>query len=902
MDFLHKKTLYVYLLILCFNPMQLFSGTTGKIVGTAKDAGTGEPLPGVNVIIDGTSMGAATDIDGTYYIIGIPPGEYTLIAMYISYRETRVTDVEVNVDKTTTINFELEPETLELSESIEVVAQRPLVKKDLTSTEAVIDKEMIEALPVQELSEVVNLQAGVIEGHFRGGRTNEVLYLVNGISVNDVYSNEYAIEIENNSIQELNVISGTFNAEYGRAMSGVVNVVTRDGGQEFEGNISGNVGDYVSSNDDVFWHVDDFNPVMNLQGTLSGPIFSDKLTFFLSGRYYYDSGWLYGSKAFLTSDSTGNLGWTDDDPEQRFFMSHGKWYNYTSELANELIENSESVPMNNSLRYTGNLKLTYRLSPVDKINLEGVYQNREYNRYAGDLDHRFRLNPDGNYNYFHWSGTTNLSWNHIFSSSSFMDAFYSYFYTSYEQYVYDNLYDSRYEEKSRLQDTGANAFVSGGQDMWQFRRSTTTHMLKSDFTSQVSFNHLIKTGFEYRQHRLWMHEYEVIPELPGRIAPTTSFQNNQYLKYPFEFSAYLQDKMEFEDLVINAGIRYDYFEPDGEIPLDFSDPANSKTRSAEATHQFSPRLGLAYPISATGAFHVSYGHFFQVPNFLYLYTNPQFNIDPLQSSTAPPPESLKNTVGNAELKPQQTTIYEIGLQQQLSSVYAITLTVYFKDIRNLLGTEVLYTINSIRYGRYINRDYGYVRGVTFTFERRFVDGIAANIDYTFQISKGNASDPNNAFLDAESNRETEKVQVPLSWDRTHQLNASINFGQPQDYIFSIVTRFGTGFPYTTQTRVITPYVENGGRKPSQFIIDLYFNKNFNLGKFDTALFLRVFNLLDRRNEVDVYAGTGRATYSLIPIYTAEENPRGLNSLDQYLARPHFYGQPRLVQIGLEFNF
>jgi outer membrane receptor protein involved in Fe transport len=902
MDFLLKKPFFIFLIVLLFIPLQLIAGTTGKIVGTVKDASTGEALAGVNVIIDGTSMGAATDLDGTYYIIGVPPGKYTVLAMYISYRETRVAEVNVNIDKTTVIDFDLQPETLELSESIQVIAERPLIKKDLTSTESTVGREQIEALPVQDLNEVINLQAGVIEGHFRGGRTNEVLYLVNGISVNDVYSNTYAIEVENNSIQELNVISGTFNAEYGRAMSGVVNVVTRDGGQEFEGNISGNIGDYVSFNDDVFWHVDDFNPVINLQGTLSGPIFSDKLTFFLSGRYFSDNGYLYGSKAFLTSDSTGNLGWTNDDPEKRYFMSHGEWFQYTSELADDLIHNSDAVAMNKSLRYTTNLKLTYRLSTLDKINIEGVYQNRDWRQYSGDQDHRFRLNPDGNYQHNQWSGTTNLSWNHVFGSSSFFDAYYSYFYTSFEQYVYEDIYDPRYVVKTRLQDTGSNAFVSGGQDMWQFRRSTTTHMLKADFTSQVSFNHLIKTGMEYRRHRLWMHEFEVVPELPGRMTPTTSFQNNEYLKYPYELSLYFQDKMEFEDLVINAGLRYDYFEPDGDVPLDFSDPANSETRKAEPSHKFSPRLGLAYPISATGALHVSYGHFFQVPSFLYLYTNPQFNIDPLQSSVAPPPESLINTVGNAELKPQQTTIYEIGLQQQLSPIYAISLTVYFKDIRNLLGTEVLKTINSIQYGRYINRDYGYVRGITFTFERRLVDGIAANIDYTFQISRGNASDPNNAFLDAKSNRETEKVHVPLNWDRRHQLNASINYGQPKNYVVSLVTRYGTGFPFTPETRVIQPYVENGGRKPNQFIVDLYFNKNFNLGSFDTAFFIRIFNLLDRLNEINVYSGTGRATYSLIPIYTAEENPRGLNTLDQYLTRPYFYSQPRLVQIGLEFNF
>ena len=186
MDFLLKKTHLIILLLIIIIPFCLEAGTTGKIVGTVTDKSTGEALAGVNVIIDGTSMGAATDLDGTYYIIGIPPGEYIIIAMYVSYRETRISNVEVNIDKTTTINFELETETLELSEAIQVVAERPLIKKDLTSTESTVDRELIEVLPVENLSEVVNLQAGVIEGHFRGGRSNEVLYLVNGISVNDV--------------------------------------------------------------------------------------------------------------------------------------------------------------------------------------------------------------------------------------------------------------------------------------------------------------------------------------------------------------------------------------------------------------------------------------------------------------------------------------------------------------------------------------------------------------------------------------------------------------------------------------------------------------------------------------------------------------------------------------------
>jgi outer membrane receptor protein involved in Fe transport len=284
----------------------------------------------------------------------------------------------------------------------------------------------------------------------------------------------------------------------------------------------------------------------------------------------------------------------------------------------------------------------------------------------------------------------------VFGPSTFFDIHYSYFYTNFRQYVYEDPFDVRYVEKVRLQDTGANAFVSGGQQMWHFDRSTKTHLLKADLTSQISFEHQVKLGLEGRQHRLWMHEFEVIPEIEERIAPLTSFQNNQYLHYPIELSAYIQDKMEYEDLIINVGLRYDYFDPDGKIPLDFLRPSRSEKRKANTSHQLSPRLGLAYPISERGVIHASYGHFFQIPKFYYLYTNPEFDIDPLQSSVAPPPQSERNTVGNAELIPQRTTIYELGLQQQLSDRYGLSLTVYFKDIRNLLGTEVLRTIEGIR--------------------------------------------------------------------------------------------------------------------------------------------------------------------------------------------------------------
>ncbi|WP_456408181.1 TonB-dependent receptor [Caldithrix abyssi] len=874
------------------------AGTTGKIVGRVTDAATGEGLPGVNVFLENTTFGAATDMDGNFMIIGVPPGTYTLVASYVSYREVRVTGVQVNIDKTRRVDVKLEPATLELEEAIVVEADRPLFRKDLTSTESSIGRETIEALPVEDLSEVINLQAGVVNGHFRGGRVGEVMYMINGIPMNDVYSGTYALEVENNSIQELNVISGTFNAEYGQAMSGVVNVVTKEGGTKPELNVSVYSGGYLTAHDDIFWQKD-FNPIYDVQFTAGGPFpfTGNKLRYFMSGRWNKDPGYIYGRKVFLPTDHTSDF-LLKDVPEERQFMSHGKIYQFSEELARKLIDEAQAVSMNPMERYSGNLKLTYQLTNVDKINVETMYQRRAWRQY----DHRFRLNPDGDYRYKQWTINASLTWKHVFSNRTFMDVYFSYFYTNFKQHVYEDPYDPRYVVKERLQDTGANAFVSGGQQMWHFDRSTLTHLFKSDLTSQINYHHQIKMGVEAKRHRLWLHEFEILPDQENRIAPLTSFQNNKYVHYPVEFSGYIQDKMEYEDLIVNAGVRFDYFDPDGEVPTDFLEPGKAPRKKANSSMQFSPRLGLAYPISANGAIHVSYGHFFQTPNYFYLYTNPEFDIDPLQSSVAPPPQSLKNTIGNANLKPQKTTIYEIGLQQQIGQLYGISMTVYFKDIRNLLGTQVFQTLEGIRYGRYINRDYGFVRGFTLDMEKRYSSGFALNIDYTFQVAKGNASDPNNAFLDAQANKETVKQLVPLNWDRRHQINAALQLGTPSTLMASVIARYGTGMPYTQASRVVQPLVENGGRKPDEFNVDVYLNKQFSFGKYKYSVFVKVYNLLDRLNELQVFQDTGRATYSTEPLYAGGIRPRGLNTLEDYYIHPEFYSAPRRVQLGVQVGF
>ncbi len=899
MDHVFKKIHNLAFILIFMMYGWLMGGTTGKLVGIVIDKSTGEPLPGVNILIENTFLGGATDVDGTFLILGIPPGIYSIRATMIGFSDIVLNQVVINVDKTTHLDFQMSETTLELGETIEVTAERPIVKRDLTSTESTVGREVIENLPVDDFNDIVNMQAGVVEGHFRGGRTGEVSYMINGIPVNDVYSGDIVLEVENNAIQELNVISGTFNAEYGQAMSGVVNIVTKEGGKQYTGNIKAYVGDYVSNNDDIFWNVENLNPIIDTQGDLSGyiPGFGGKLTFFSSARYFHNEGYIYGKDVFLPWDTSN---FVPDNPEDRIVQSHRKIYQFSEELAQQLIEDADPYSMNKSDRYTGNLKLTYHLGSRDKISVEGMGQYRDWSDYA----HEFRLDPRGNYTQNQTSINTGISWNHIFNPNTFMDIRYSYFNTHYKQYVYEDPFDPRYVTDDMLMLSGANAYHSSGQQMWNFDRTTTTNLAKLDLVSQITKAHQIKIGAEAKLHRLWMHEFYVLPEIPGRMAPLTTIGNNQYLRYPYEISAYLQDKIELVYMVINAGIRFDYFEPDGEIPEDFTRPTTSPTVPADPKYQISPRFGIAYPISEKGVIHVSYGHFFQIPNFQYLYTNPEFEVYPLQSIPSDPPHSTLNIIGNANLEPQETVIYELGLQQQVSTLFGLAVTAYYKDIRNLLGTAVHRTYQGDRYATYINRDYAFVRGITFEFEKRHSSGIGASVDYTYQIAKGNASDPNTAFLDAQSDppKETEKQMVPLDWDRRHQINATLALGYPGNYMLSLIGRFGSGLPYTPTFQNVQVAVENSGRRPPGYYVDLYAYKGVSLFRMNFALYLKIYNLFDQLNETEVFRDTGRAGYTLEPLYVGGLRPRGLNTLEQYFIRPDYYSGPRRIQIGFEVGF
>lgn len=882
------------------------AGTTGKIAGRVKDAKSGEPLIGVNVLVHGTTLGAATDPDGYYVILNVPPGKYTMQFSSVGYLKKTVEGVSVSVDLTTKIDATLDQTSIEIKEVV-ITAEIPIIKKDLTSSEARVDVEQLKTLPVQEVGQVLSLQAGITvdrsgDVHIRGGRASEVAYWVDGISVSDSYDGKQTVQIDKNSVQELQVISGTFNAEYGQAMSGIVNTVTKDGEKKLHGAFMTFGSDYVTSDKDLFLNLNKVRPAdnFNIEGSLSGPVpLLPAILFYSSARYYKTDGWLYGVRRFNPDGSKGD---------------------------------SAVVPMNNRSRLTGQAKLTYNLAPGMKLSSSAIGSSIDYRDYNSDDNHKYKLNPDGDVKKYDRGYTLSLLWTHSLGSSSFYTVNFSHFYKGFKEYLYEDPFDPRYNLDPQAQNTDLYEFLKAGTNLHHFNRSTRTTVGKIDYTNQVSRLHLVKAGIEAKYHELFLDDYRIVPEeQSGKYIATipdlTSPLRERYLESPRELSFYVQDKLEYENMIVNVGVRFDYFESRGKTLADPADPnvyLPQKTENialsldqrlqkwynkASPKYSVSPRFGISYPITDQGVLHFSYGHFLQIPSFINLYQKPGYKV-----STA---SGVQGVYGNPDLNPQKTVMYEFGLQQQLTDVLGFDITGFYRDTRDWVSTSAqipvrgdLATATSF-YTMFINRDYANSRGVTLTVNKRPSGLFSMNFSYTFQVAEGINSKADEEQGKRANNEEPSIELNPLDWDQTHTANISLGFGEVDWGIF-ILGKYGSGFPYTPVLNQAEGRGEdasrqaqkNSRRRPATYNIDLNMFKSFRVVGVDMNVFLKVFNLLDRRNEINIYGQTGRASASArsLGVEALSQNLNRVNTVEDYLRRADYYSEPREIQIGFEISF
>jgi len=843
----------------------LHAGTTGKIAGVVKDAKSGEPLPGANIVVVGTTLGAAADAKGEYFIINVPPAQYSVRATMVGYQSVMVTGVNVRVDMTTKVDFQLQEQILELGKEIVVTAERPLIQRDLTSKMAVVESQEVVNMPVDNFQDVLATKAGFTrdasgEIHVRGGRRAELAYLIDGMYVRDPLYGGFGTLINEDAIKEMIVLSGTFNAEYGEAMSGVVNIVTKEGSEAFHGKLEYtspmlNGSPYRKPNPfpgvrDSYPYVKhsilddlDFNlakleiPLLGQFNTsFSGPVPGlSKMYFFLSGRY----------------------------ENEDLYLPHG--YN---------------------LERDGQAKLTYKFGPLLKLSATGQKTKVESQGY----NHAWKYRREHQAYSERFTDRLALIWDHTIKPN----LFYTLLLSRFNQQFNVKVRGKRPEQYERPVTGQTVYFYVQGDDASYIEDRTTTTSARFDMTYQMNARHQFKGGFEVKGHTLKVYE-ESEPWQGG-----AQFKE-RYTRHPVEGAVYLQDKIEYDFLIVNLGLRYDYADPRATMWPDirrfgyFDENHNwipAKETEVKPKTQLSPRIGLAHPVTDKTVLHFSYGHFFQNPDYNSLYYNSRKELG-----------ALLPLVGNPRVKAQKTVAYEVGLNHQLAKDWAFDVTAWYKDITALLSTlDVRYLSN--RYVVFYNSDYASVKGIDLTLRKRYSSYFAASIDYTYSIAKGNNSQPLAGYFDAFEQEEIPHQEYYLDFDQRHDIAVHLDFRIPKgegpkiggfrpfaNLGINVLTQAASGLPYT-------PYVDptlrvdiNSGRKPWTWTTDLRVIKGLNVSGLTAAAFVEVTNLFDRQNVVFVYSRTGKPFDTGLP-YLVGSSPDADHN-------PTHVGPPRILKVGVQ---
>ncbi len=977
------------------------AGVTGKIAGRLTDREAGDPLPGGNVFVRGMIQngqeirfsvenikGTATDLNGEFFIINLHPGLYVVEASYMGYNSQVRKDVKVAADYTARVDFQLSQSALELGEEVVVTAERELIRKDLTSSAVSISSEELLSLPVREVGEVLELQAGVVRDaggqlHIRGGRSNEILYMIDGMQVLDPLNRTSGLRIDNQSIQELQAITGTFNAEYGQALSGVINIVTRQGSDKFRFNLSAYLGDHLSFDDNTYYIMNNNQWAKMAAHVLTNQLFEEDMEYVLSGKYNFDSPELARNKSYLEKtgyfkkynpfsdrdlqfnmsgpipltrkkvtyffsgryqDSPGN------DYGKRYFMPWGFSSPALDTVNSYKVADNALVPLSWTESFSSQSKLFYR--PIPSMNFSyGFYFEKRDNR---DGNNFYKYVPDATIIHHNTSQTHIIDLNHALSSKTFYEFKMSYYQKDYKGNLYDSPYDYRYVPTQRadfeqyvynrkdnnfIQVSLNNSdFTYFGNEVDRSTNNVKNLVFKYDLTSQVTKRHMMKFGLGLTLHDLKNEWYQLQfdqktyrPYIPD--SDSSAFYQNYHHK-PIEFAGYIQDKIEFKELIINFGIRFDYFDSDGKLLTDpadpeINDPAKpehryknydpSKPRSewgeefsyaerqkfwftkVKPKYQLSPRVGISFPITEKGVIHFAYGHFFQNPELRYLYENPKFWVDITKAGVTP-------RIGNADIDAERTVSYEVGIQQGLWDNVFIHATGFYRDIRDWVGISPgIDTYWGTTYNKYINNDHASVKGFTLT-NRLLLSNFSVNMDYTFQIVKGTYSNPADAYNKIRAEEEPRRQLISLDWDQRHTINLTFTYAH-SGWNSSLIGSLSSGFPYTPSfargetfgSSTTSGLRENSEFRPTTYNLDLRISRRVNFFNYYTDIFLNVFNLLDTRNPRTVYSDTGRPDYTFEGFNQADRN-RGvdleISDVDEYYMRAGNYYPPRFIQFGM----
>lgn len=889
----------------------MVSAQQTTITGRVTDKETGDGLPGANIIVQGTYKGAASDMDGNFTITGLEPGDYDIKASMIGYTEQLRTGIQVRLNRPVTVNFEMSPTVLALGQTLEVVGEKPLFETEVTASQQRLSSEEIEQKVVETVDDLVGDQLGVVvqdnKIHIRGGRADESLYMIDGQSIKDPLSGyTNTLYVNAAAIQELKVITGGYDAEYGQAMSGVVDIETKEGEDHYTGGLNWKSDNWLrgavqSYNTDIVqFNIGGPEPISTylLNGLIPGSI-----TMFLSGYGHMTDTYLpTASKLF---------------PQ----------YDYFEPFA-QRGENDWHMMGKLAWTPTPGQKLSFSYDRSLNIN-QGYFLPRIDGGRGYPYEYEKMLN---NYNTITKQATLfSAQWTHTLTSRTFYNISLSRFDTGLHSAVQNKDY-SEYKQRFDLEpvnylpDTEGNIYTRAGDGFWDTGDAENWYdyysknlTLKTDLTTQPNSKHSIKTGFESRYT-----EMQVIDINAPWFGETGLGRNHDYYRvFPNDGSFYVQDRITYDGMIVNIGFRYDYWFPGKYVDDAVANP-ETVTITDEARDKYdsetfnvfgmrgkghlSPRLGISHPITDNDMLYLHYGHFSQKPKGHYVYAK-------LNSTS----EATYQLFGNPNLNPTTTVAYEMGLKHRFNANQTIEIKAYYKDMFDY-PTSTLVRKFSPRYGNisylmYVNMDYARSRGIEVRFRRRYSKFLSGNIDFTYAKASGKSSTPNtNLLVSAGKVSEKPLSESTLSWDRPFNISADVFFDMPKDanvqlfgwripeeWSFTLRWDLESGKRYRQLVDVennIYAKDEYGGISDPWTRVDIRFRKDFKWNDYGFSFYIEAENVLNTKVPRIINPVTGRPYEpgDVIPI-TWYDDP-----LDLPPSNPARYDWPRRVLTGIEFRF
>jgi hypothetical protein len=931
---------------------------TGRITGKVTDAKSGEPLAFANVVIVGTKMGAMTLNDGTYTVTGVPVGSYTVKAMMMGYTAIDKAAVKVDAGAATDVNFQLEETIVSRTQEIVVEAELPQVDVKSSTTTSRVSSEQLQELPVDDVVSAVALKSGIVktgdELHVRGGRGGEVQMQIDGVPVDDPLGGG-AISVGLLGTDQSEVVTGGMDAEYGNAQSAIINVSTREGGKNFEGQVRYMTDDFGRS-DKTYTNYDRFSI------GFGGPLLLRNLTYYLSGEGTFSDGenWMIARKneQRLLGDfiKFSDRQYTDYNVQGKLAWQINPRLKVIGEA---IYSHSVSDPYINNWNIDGYVQKVYRfitLLPSRDVQAEAarsfgqytsVYQgpwiNKELPRvhgYPGSLEERRKCiypitvyakvrdpndlkrpafvvrydnfyarlvnnvfgqeveviwdekiigqggeerydnkmlfegyqNPESKFSHFRddTSYTYFNSAEHVVTSTSddlnlkfalnhniSDDVLYTVSLTRLKfkllanvdgkdpaQYATSGLPVTLPSGSWRYSGVSDQAFYTdpdypyfvSAYDYPQYTdRSSTAYNLKVDLTSKQWENHQFKTGAQLIYNDL----DERVIFYPGRERPIGNgeflqgLSANQFHNFNPEASYYVQDKWQYQGMVVNGGVRIDFFSPGNNTEIKIQSSEIDKNVD-KYKFQISPRLGFAFPITDKDKFHFHYGRFTQWPNRNYLFqTQDMYN--------------WQGTLGNPDLDEELTVSYQAGVSHQFTETVAGHFVVFTKDIFGLISSVRVIDEQTAQQGyRYINRTYASSRGLEVSIEKIRSHYIGGEISYTYSYADGVASDAEFGAT-AAGLTHLPTQELPLDWDQRHTLNVTLTLQDQNKWGATIVYQYGSGLPWTPVDRYARrqdPLWENSRRLKQTNIINIQGRKMFNVYGQELTLFFEGRNLLN----------------------------------------------------------